>query len=53
MKYQIGDKVELKNGSIVIINKIVQTIDTIVYSYGNNPKVILPEDDIVCKVEKE
>lgn len=50
MKYQIGDKVELKNGSIVIINEILNT-EPQAYSYGYPTKICLPEKDIVRKIE--
>lgn len=46
--YKVGDKIELRNGSIVEISEITQTIDGAnVYRAGNVP---IPEDNIVRKI---
>lgn len=48
MKYNIGDKVELKNGSIVIITDIKKCLSGD-YCYIART-VPIPEENIVCKV---
>lgn len=46
MKYQIGDKVELKSGKIVTITNIGRTLSSpIVYFYGN-PYMAIDEETI-------
>ncbi|MCI8618358.1 MAG: hypothetical protein HFJ60_09050 [Clostridia bacterium] len=49
MKYNIGDKVEIKNGLIVIIDGIVSE-DPATYFYGYPVKCCLPENDILRKI---
>ncbi len=49
MKYQIGDKVELRNGCIVVITDIRGSI-TGDYCYIANTSPI-PEDRIIRKIE--
>lgn len=49
LMYEIGDKVELKNGSIVIITDILPTVDgTVIYATGNVP---IPEENIERKID--
>lgn len=49
MKYNIGDKVKLKNESIVTITDIPKTLDmTSIYLAGNIP---IEEDDIIEKID--
>lgn len=50
MKYNVNDKVELKNGSIVIINGIVSE-EPPVYFYGFPVKCCLPEENIVRRIK--
>lgn len=49
MKYNIGDKIELKNGSIVIITDIVKGVSGD-YCYISHT-VPISEENIVCKVK--
>ncbi len=51
MKYEIGDKVELESGKIVIITKIGSTVDRIepIYGCGTPPAII--EERIIRKIE--
>ena len=50
MKYEIGDKVELKSGRIVTITNIGRTLSNpIVYFFGN-PYVAIDEE-IIRKIE--
>ena len=50
MLYQIGDKVQLKNGTIIIIEEILNT-NPQAYCYGYPTKICLSENDIVMKIE--
>lgn len=50
MKYEIGDKVQLKSGKIVTITKIGRTLSNpTVYFYGNPYMAI--DEEIIGKVE--
>ena len=50
MKYQIGDKVELKSGKIVTITNIGRTLNSpIVYFYGNPYMAI--DEEIIRKIK--
>ncbi len=49
MKYDIGDKVELKNGCIVEITEIHKNLSDEIYISRNIP---ISEDKIVRKVEE-
>lgn len=51
MKYQVGDKVKLKNGSIITIREIAKSLDNMAYVYGYPIKCIVAEDEILCKIE--
>ncbi len=54
MKYEIGDKVELKNGSIVMITDILSNMNnTIVYGASKGHSEIIPitEDRTIRKIE--
>ena len=48
MKYKIGDKVELDNGSIVEITNIHKNLSDEMYLAGGMP---VPEEKIVRKIE--
>ncbi len=49
MKYNIGDKVKLKNDSIVIITDIPKSLDMIpIYLAGNIP---IKEDNIIKRIK--
>lgn len=54
MKYEIGDKVELKNGCVVTITDILSNMDNIpVYGTSKGHSEVFPitEDKIVRKIE--
>lgn len=54
MKYEIGDKVELTNGSITFIKDIKYDMDNkIIYGVGNKGSEIIPveEERILRKLE--
>ncbi len=50
MKYQIGDVVELKDGTQTAIRDIKETLDGFVYGVGDPSIIAKTEDDIVRKV---
>ena len=50
MKYNVGDKVELKNGYVVTIDGILGTSPN-AYSYTEIVRCCLPEEDILRKIE--
>lgn len=52
MRYEVGDKVKLKNGSLVVINEVVDFGDYIAYGYGYPVKCVATEQDILCKIEE-
>ncbi len=49
MKYEIGDKVKLKNGSVVLITDIPESLDmTLIYESNGVP---IREEDIIEKID--
>ena len=54
MKYEIGDKVELKNGSVVLITDILTSMDDVIIygaSKGHSEIIPIAEDKILRKIE--
>lgn len=50
MKYQVGDKVKLKNGCVVTITDILEEYNA--YGYGYPVKCIAKEDEVLYKIEE-